>query len=429
MASNTARPKLREKLIGLFTDRRMAVVFSQGFYSGLPLLLTISTLQAWFSDAQIGIKEIGALTLVGMPYTLKFLWSPIFDRFVPPFLGRRRGWMLITQFGLVLALIGISFCDPTSSLGPISFFAILIAFASASQDITIDAYRREYLPAESFGFGFSLAITGYRIGMIVAGSGALMLADTTSWPNVYRVMALIMAIGAVITFLCPEPQVKHDPPKSIRAAYVDPFVDFFTKPQALWILAFILLYKIGDNFATSLTTPFYLKLGYTKTQIGAIAKVFAIWSTIIGGMIGGAAMAFLGMRRSLWIFGILQGSANLSFAALAALVPLGAAQETAFSTAALAGAVTIENLTAGMGTAAYTAFMASMTNRRFTATQYALLSSLMGVPRVMVGVPAGWMAERLPWELFFIICTLLSIPGLLILFKVGKIAEEAEAQN
>jgi PAT family beta-lactamase induction signal transducer AmpG len=410
-----------DKFKRLFTDRTMLIVFAMGFSSGLPLLLTLSTMQAWLKSADISLAKIGLFSLVGLPYTLKFIWSPLLDRFTPTFLGRRRGWMVIAQVGLMLALLSLAAFDPKRDGAlPFAMIALVITFMSATQDIGIDAYRREVLPVESFGFGNSLAITGYRLGMLVASSGALILAGFVSWPTVYVLMAGVMGLGLITTLLSPEPLIEHAPPRNLREAVVEPFKDFFSKTGAWWILAFILLYKVGDNMATALTTPFYLELKYTTVEIGSIGKTFGIWATIVGGLIGGTAMVYIGIKRSLWVFGILQGTANLSFAWLAVAVP---AMSGAGKLVALATAISIENLTAGMGTAAYVAFMASLTNKRFTATQYALLSSLMGVPRVFIAAPTGFMVESLGWPIFFVVCTLCSIPGMLLLLKIGKWAD------
>jgi len=413
-----------KKLVSLFTDPKMAVVFFMGFASGFPLLLTASTLQAWLYEASISLKDIGLATLVAAPYNFKFLWSPFLDRFVPPFLGRRRGWMAMTQIGLILALLGLSFCDPQSSLVGIWVFAFTISFLSATQDIALDAYRREYLPIETFAFGNSLAITGYRIGMMAAGAGALILTKYMSWAGVYQTMAATMAIGLVVTLLAPEPHVDSAPPKTLKETFFDPFADFLKRGGAFWILAFLVFYKFGDNMATALSTAFYKSLGYSNATIGTTSKVFGIWATIAGGILGGIGLTYIGLKRSLWIFGGLQAAANLAFLWLTYAVPPGTA-EGVFADFALATAITLENVSAGMSTAALTALMAGLTNKRFTATQYALFSSLMGVPRVMAGYPAGLLIEALGYRPFFIVCTIIAIPGLLLLLKVGQYADEA----
>lgn len=408
-----------EKFKRLFTDKTMLFVFIMGFASGLPLLLIGSTLQAWGKESGLNLSQLGMMSWIGIPYSIKFLWSPILDRFVPKFLGRRRGWIAITQVALMIALVALAVSDLKVNTTLALSLAILVAFLSATQDIGIDAYRREILPDSALAFGNSLYVTGYRMGMLLAGAGALMLADAIPWRGVYITMAASMGLGLIITFLCKEPVLDYAPPRSLRESVVEPFKEFFSRPGALWILAFIVLYKLGDNMAASISTPFYLELGYTKTQIGAIVKVFGVWATIFGGIIGGTIIVYIGLRRALWVFGILQGVSVLGLTALDIV-----ARAQGPSNFALAAVITGENLAIGMGTAAYSAFMAALTNRRFTATQYALLSSLMAVTRVVTG-PSGWIAERLGWQYFFVFSALLAIPGLLLLLKIGKWAEEA----
>lgn len=387
----------------------MLIVFLMGFSSGLPLLLIGGTLKAWFTDAGMDLTVIGFFSLVGLPYTLKFIWSPLLDRFVPPFLGRRRGWLLITQVGLIAAFLGLAFSNPKESTGIVATIALLISLLSATQDIALDAYRREILESEEFGLGNSLAITGYRLAMLFAGAGALFLADILSWHTVYIVMAGGMVVGLLTTLFAPEPRVEHAPPRTMKEAFIEPFVEYFKRPGALWLLTFVLLYKVGDSMASEMTMPFYLQLGFSKTDVAAVVKVFGIWAVIAGGLIGGAIILKIGLIRSLWIFGILQAVSTLGFSWLAKVGP---------SIPALTAVISFENLSSGMGTAAYTAFMASLTNKRFSATQYALLSSLMGVPRVIIASPTGWMAKTMGWEVFFIVCTLVAIPGMLLLLKV-----------
>jgi PAT family beta-lactamase induction signal transducer AmpG len=402
----------------------MFIVFMMGFSSGLPLLLTGSTLQAWCKESGMDLTQIGLFALVGIPYTLKFLWSPVLDWIVPPFLGRRRGWLLISQIGLVAALVGLAMSDPHQGSVTIAAFALLVAFLSATQDIGIDAYQLEILPTESYGLGNQIYILGYRLGMLLAGGGSLILADMASWKIVYLIMAAAMGVGVITTLFAPEPKMRAAPPKSMKEAVVDPLKDFFSpkgslQGKAFWVLGFFLLYKIGGDMATALTTPYYLELGFTKTQIGTVVKVFGLWATITGGIIGGAAVMYMGIRRSLWVFGIIQGLANLSFAWLGHFV----ASTGSASVAALATAVSIENLAAGLGTAAYATYMGSLVNKRFTATQYALLSSLMGMTRVFGAAPTGWLASHMGWSLFFVFCSVASIPGLLVLMKIDPVSE------
>lgn len=377
----------------------------QGFSSGLPLLLTGGTLAAWMKGSNVDLTVIGVFALVGLPYTLKFAWAPFLDRLVLPF-GRRRGWILLSQLGLALSLVIMSTIDPASSPWAMASAAFLTAFLSATQDVVIDAYRREYLPVEEFGLGASMTITGYRLGMLVAGGFALFLADQIPWPSVYLVMAGFMAVGFVTTLFCPEPKVQAAPPRSWKESIFDPFVDYFSRSDALVILVFILLYKAGDAMASVLLNPFYLDMGFTNTQIGLITKPVAIWATILGGIVGGILMVKVRLKTALLQFGLLQAVSTLSFI----LLPYFGA-----SLWLLGFVIFFETFSGGMGTAAYAAFMMRLTNQKFTATQYALLSSLMGVPRVILGATTGFIADAVGWTNFFIICTVIAIPGLLLI--------------
>lgn len=389
---------------------RMLVAFLMGFSCGVPLLLTSTVLQAWMTERGVDLTTIGFFSLVGLPYTLKFLWAPLFDRFTLPFLGRRRGWMLLMQLALIGALVCLGVTDPGQTPWMVALAAFFVTFFSASQDIVVDAYRREDLHDNQLGLGSSLYVNGYRVGMLLSGSGGLILADHLAFDRVYLLMAATLSVGIVTTLLCREPALSRGAPRNFQEAIVEPFVDYFSRDRALWLLLFILLYKIGDQMASTLTTPFYLALGFSKTQIGAVAKLFGFWSTIVGGLVGGAILLRIGIIRSLWIFGILQAVSILSFSALALM---------GNSLIGLIVAIVLEQLTSGMGTCAYVAYMASLTNKRFTATQYALLSSCMGIPRVIVAAPAGWMAEWMGWPLFFLGCALAAVPGLLLLPMVG----------
>ncbi|MFH1134732.1 MAG: AmpG family muropeptide MFS transporter [Pseudomonadota bacterium] len=399
-------------------SRRMLVSFLMGFSCGLPLLLTISVLQAWMKDEGVDLEVIGLMALVGLPYTLKFLWAPLFDRFTPWFLGRRKGWLLIAQLGLMGAIFVLGRTDPSSNPWLTSAAALLVAFCSASQDIVVDAYRREDLNDEELGLGSSLYVNGYRLGMLLASGGGLILADHVSFQMVYLILAVFMLPGIITTLLTPEPATTQGAPQSMREAVIYPFLDYFRRPEALWMLAFILFYKIGDQMAGAITTPFYLDLGFSKTDIGAVVKLFGFWATIIGAFVGGAAMIKLGINRSLWVFGIFQAVSTAGFSVLSLVGP---------SLPWLAAVIGFENFTGGMGTSAYSAFMASLTNKRFTATQYALLTSLMGVPRVIAAAPSGYLAQGLGWFRYFAFCVLIAIPGLLLLSKFAPWRGKAAA--
>jgi MFS transporter, PAT family, beta-lactamase induction signal transducer AmpG len=391
-------------------SRRMLVNLLNGFVSGLPLLLTGSTLQAWLKDEQVSLENIGLFALVGLPYTVKFLWAPLFDRFVPPFLGRRRGWMLVVQILVTVAILGLATSEPAAAPWTVALLALGLTFTSASQDIVLDAYRRESLDDHELGLGSSLFVTAYRLAMLVSGALALFLADRMPWRGVYLLMAGGMIVGILTTLSCREPDVAGPPPRTLKESVADPFLDFFRRDGAILILAFILFYKIGDQMASSMTTPFILELGFTKTELAAVAKTFGMIAWICGSFLGGLLMTRLTTARALWIFGVLQAVAILSFAALA---------EVGKEFAILALAVASENFTAGMGNAAYITYMAALTNKRFTATQYALFSSLMGVPRVFAAAPTGYLARELGWTGYFLFCTVAAIPGLLLLTKVA----------
>ena len=390
--------------------RRMAVALVMGFSCGLPLLLTLSVLQAWMKESGVNLTTIGLMSLVGLPYTLKFIWAPLFDRFTLPFLGRRRGWMLIAQLSLMAALIGLGFSDPVARPEMLALAALAVAFFSASQDIVVDAYRREDLSDRELGLGSSLYINGYRIGMLLASGGGLILADHLPFSMVYLIMALCLLPGVITTVLTPEPLVDAFP-MTLKAAVVDPLVEYFNRSGAWWILAFILLYKIGDTMAAAMTTPFYLDIGFSKSEIGAVVKLFGFWATIGGSILGGLAMLRMGIYHSLWVFGILQAASTAGFTLLALIGP---------SLTALSAVIAFENLSSGMGTAAYAAYMASITDKRFTATQYALLTSLMGIPRVLAAAPTGYLATQMGWPAFFLFCTLVALPGLLLLTRINR---------
>ncbi|MDH3567476.1 MAG: AmpG family muropeptide MFS transporter, partial [Desulfobacteraceae bacterium] len=331
----------------------MLVALLMGFACGLPLLLTISVLQAWMKEEGVDLTVIGMMALVGLPYTLKFLWAPVLDRFTLPFLGRRRGWLLVAQVALILSISGLGFTNPVKSPWMMAFIAFLVTFFSASQDIVVDAYRREDLPDEELGLGSSLYVNGYRVGMLLASGGGLIMADHMPFSMVYQIMAACLLPGVATTLLAPEPEIHAGTPKTIKEAVFDPLMEYFHRQGALWILAFILLYKIGDTMASAMTTPFYLDIGFSKTQIGAVVKLFGFWATVGGTLIGGMIMLRLEINRSLWIFGFLQAISTAGFAILARI---------GNSLPALSAVIAFENFSSGMGTAAFVAFMASITN-------------------------------------------------------------------
>ncbi|MES9934942.1 MAG: AmpG family muropeptide MFS transporter [Sedimenticola sp.] len=394
-----------EILRAIFSGR-MLVAGLMGFVCGLPLLLTGSLLQAWMTEEGVDLATIGLFAFVGLPYTLKFLWAPLLDRYTPVFLGRRRGWLLLAQLALVFSLVLLAYSSPGVDTYGVAVAALLVTFFSASQDIVVDAYRREALSDDEQGLGASLYVNGYRVGMLLASGGGLIMADFMSFTAVYLWMAGFMVVGIVTTLLAPEPGASEGKPRTLRAAVIEPFVEYFKRQDALVILLFILLYKLGDTMASHMTTPFYLDIGFSKSEIGAVVKLFGFWATVAGGLLGGIWILRVGIYRALMGFGVLQGLSTAGFALLALL---------GNSVPGLAAVIAFENFSGGLGTAAYIAFMASLTNKKFTATQYALLSSLMGVPRVIAASPTGFMAEWMGWFGFFVFCALIAIPGLLLL--------------
>ena len=398
----------KRSMLRTILSRSMLVSFVMGFSSGLPLLLTMSVLQAWMKDENVDLTYIGLINLVQIPYTWKFIWAPLMDRFNVPLLGRRRGWLLVSQAALMLSIIGLGFSSPGKNIIITIIAAVIVAFFSATQDIVVDAYRREDLHDEELGLGSSLYMSGYRLGTMLAAGGGLILADHIPWAGVYSFMGVCMFVGIITTILTPEPEVAEGTPVTLREAVIDPFVEYFKRKEAIWMLAFFLLYKIGDNMATAITTPFYLDIGFTKTEIGTVVKIFGIWAIIAGAIAGGTIMVKLGINRCLWVFGFLQALSTACFALLARI---------GHNVAALSGVIAFENISAGMGTAAFLAFMASITDKRFTATQYALLTSLMAVPRVIASSPTGYLAKVMGWEAFFTGCALIAIPGMLLLLK------------
>ena len=407
------------KNISPYLEKKMLITLGMGFVSGVPLLLTITLLQAWLTDEGVSKSTIGLFALVGVPYSLKFLWAPIFDRYVISKLGRRRGWILITQVLLIFSIIGLGMTNPAMNAANVALLAIFVTFFSASQDIVIDAYRRESLSDNEQVLGASSYVLGYRIGMLSAGAGGLILADLMSYQFVYLIMALVMIGGVLITLIADEP-VNFSEPSTFLDAVRNPFIEFFKRHGdsinnnisiPILILLFILLYKVGDTMAHSLSTNFYLEMGYTKTEIGTVVKVFGLIATLVGAFIGGLLSIKIGLYKSLVSFGIFQAIATLGFAILAVSTK---------SLMLLASVITLENLAAGMGYTAYLAFIANMTNKQFTATQFALMTAIMSLPRTLFSGSSGFLVEILGWEYYFIFCSLIAFPALIILRNLRK---------
>jgi MFS transporter, PAT family, beta-lactamase induction signal transducer AmpG len=379
-----------------------------GFASGLPLALTAGTLQAWLTVVNVDLRTIGLFTLVGLPYTLKFLWAPIMDRFVPPWLGRRRGWMIVTQLALVAGIAALALIDPTRTPWLLAGIVVLVAMTSASQDIVFDAYRTDVLKPLERGFGAAVSVTGYRVAMLVSGAGALILSTYLGWSQTYVLIAALMLIGVGATFLGPEPASPANIPRTFAEAVWQPVHEFFSRSPALILLLLIVLYKLGDAFAGSLTTAFLIRgMGFEAAEVGVVNKGLGMVTTIVGALVGGIWMARMGLFRSLLIFGSLQALSNLSFMLLA---------WTGKSYPIMVTAVAFENLSGGMGTAAFVALMMSLCDHRYTATQYALLSAMAALGRVFVGPPSGYVVEAVGWVSFFFITFLAALPGLWLLW-------------
>ncbi len=426
--------------INPYLEKKMLITLSMGFVSGVPLLLTITLLQAWLTDEGVSKSTIGLFALVGLPYSLKFIWAPLFDHFTVSSLGRRRGWLLITQVLLIISIIVLGLANPAMNPFNVAVLATLVAFSSASQDIVIDAYRRESLTDEEQTIGASAYVLGYRIGALAAGAGGLILADYMTYQMVYAFMSIIMIYGVFITLIAEEPKKYYEPSNFISAIY-NPFVEFFNRHVSIniasdrltnlnnrskisrrnilnntllvpiLILLFILLYKIGDTMAHSLSTNFYLDIGFSKSEIGTIVKFFGLFATLVGAFIGGLISLKIGLFRSLMIFGIFQAIATLGFSVLAYFGDI---------LYLLMIVISLENLAAGMGYTAYLAFIANMTNKRFTATQFALMTALMSLPRTLFSGMSGYLVEMLDWELYFIFCSLIAFPALIILIKLRR---------
>ncbi|MEW6076725.1 MAG: AmpG family muropeptide MFS transporter [Thermodesulfobacteriota bacterium] len=402
----------------MFT-RRMAAMFFLGFSSGFPFYIIKDVLKAWMTDAGIDLATIGLFSAVSLPYTLKFLWSPLMDRFVPPFFGRRRGWILIAQIGLVAAIAVLGQFDPGKSLIWIAIAAMAVSFFGASQDIALDAFRREYLSEEELGFGTGVWMNAWRLGMYVSVGLAFLTADArVDWATIHLLLAAMMVVGIVTTLMVREPDMPPEAPRSLQAAIIEPFTEFFRRDGAFIILLFILLYKLGDNMAGALNIPFILKMGFSKTEYLVIVKGIGMMGMFGGVLLGGALMIRLGIARSLWVFGAFQAVSTAGFALLV-IIDHESRFWVAHRQSLLSAIVCFEFFSTGLGQAAYATYMAVKTNRQFTATQYALLTSLMAVPGALAAMVTGYMAEYLGWSGFYITCALLAVPGMLLLLKLA----------
>jgi PAT family beta-lactamase induction signal transducer AmpG len=392
----------------IFGQPKMAILLLFGFSSGLPFYLTSKTLQAWMTTAHVDLATIGFFSLVTLPYSLKFVWAPVMDRYIPPFLGRRRGWVLITQILLLLSIAAMSLHDPQRGLQMLAINAIAIAFFSASQDISLDAYRTDVLQDREMGAGAAVFVLGYRIAMISTGALAFFLADRIQWPAVYLVLSTLLVVGIATTFIAPEPVLSDAPPKTLFEAVVLPFADFFQRvgARAALVILFIVMYKYSDSLAGSMTTPFLLQAGFSQSEVGAVFLGVGVIATIAGVIVGGGVMGKVGINRALWIFVVFQGLSNLTYYGLS----LSGKNHTF-----MVAAIVTENFGLGLVSAGMTAYIMEMCNKRFTATQFALLSSLMAASRDILVAPAGKLVESMGWPGFFLITVAMAIPPLVLL--------------
>jgi PAT family beta-lactamase induction signal transducer AmpG len=400
----------KKSILRTLSDWRMLSIFLLGMPSGLPLFLIGSTLKTWMRLEKVDLTVIGFFSFVGLPYTLKFVIAPFLDRYIPPFLGRRKSWMVIFQFTLAVLLALMSMINPSTQTTLLACLAFAIALASASQDIVIDAYRREVLSLDELGLGSSLAVLGYRLGTpLISGGLALIIAGQFGWRICYLCMSGFMLLSILITYFSAKESTSYINPRTLKEAVIEPFKEYFHRKDAFLILAFILLYKIGEQMASDMFSPFYVDLKFTLAEIAVVTKLYGFWAIIAGGFLGGIIMLKIGMKKSLWIFGIMQSLALLGFAWLGVV---------GHNNLLLTLVITFENISTGMATSAFSAFMASACDTKYTATQFALLSSFMGIPRIFLGGVSGFFAKHMGYTPYFIFCLFLTLPGLLLLLKL-----------
>ena len=404
-----------------FSSPRLALMLGFGFAAGLPNPLTGSTLTAWLDSTGADLTVIGLFAYVRVPYNIKFLWAPLLDRYRLPFLSRRRGWIALTQLALVVTIGVMGTLDPRNAPWLVAAMAMAVAFSSASQDIVSDAYRTDLLHPEHRASGTAIFVAAYRGALIAAGAGALVLSDHVSWTVVYAVMAALILVSSVVTFIAPPPDVLPKPPATLVEAVIDPFREFVSRKDAAFFLVIVAFYKIGDGIVSHFLIPFLTDVGFTRTDIGAIQKGFGLGATIVGAMLGGGFVAKWGLRRALIVFGVLQAVANLGYLAVAF---------TGKSYSVVTVVIGLDHLFNGMGTAAFVALLMTLCNKRFTAFQYALLSSLTTVPKLLLTAPGGWLADNFGWTVFFVATVILSVPAvfMLVFLEIPEPQGDGEAE-
>ncbi len=400
------------KYLKVLLNKKMGICCLTGFSSGLPLFILISLIPAWLRIENIDLKVIGLFSLIQLPFTWKFIWAPIFDRY-KILMGRRRGWLIVFQILLLLSIASLGFFNAAIDLKTIALISFLIAIFSASHDVVIDAYRREILDDAELGIGNAIHVNAYKISSLIPGSLSLILADMISWQNVFLITSLFMLVGIAMTLTVKEPDTQYIQPKNFKDSVIQPFISFFKKngrENALYILLFIFLYKLGDSMATALVTPFYIDLNFSMTEIGIIAKNAGLWASVIGGFLGGIWMIKIGINKALWIFGFLQ---------LVTIIPFIVLSMVGHNLILLGITVGLESFAMGLGTTALIAFISKQTDPRYTATQFALFTSLASIPRSITNASTGFIVESLGWTNFFYLCFMLAIPGMLLLLKVA----------
>lgn len=418
----------KNQLLKEIFSKKMALCLSLGFASGMPLFVVLTLLGAYLRKEGVNLKEIGLFSLIMIPYTWKFVWSPLVDRYNLFYLGRRRSWMLISQIAVFFSIFLLGQFSPKTSLSVIAIVSVILSFASATQDIVIDAYRREILTDRELGLGTSLFITASRASSLVPGGLSLVIAQFLSWSDAFFITAAFMLPALVVTFFIKEPETINAP-RNLRQAIIEPFREFKDRrglKSMFLIILFVFCYKLGDSMATALATPFYIDLHYDLLTIGLVAKNAGLWSMLIGGILGGVIMLKTGINKALWYFGFGQLITILGFVILA---HEGIGSDTAPSVFLLAFVIIAECLGAGLGTSAFVAFLSAQTNKTYAATQFALLTSLSAVPRTFCNATTGYIVEFMGWENFFIFCTVLAIPGMLLLLKVAPFKSEPKSSN
>ena len=395
----------------VFSNIRVGIQLPLGFASGLPLLLTGSTLTTWMATVGISIKTIGAMALVGLAYSWKFAWAPLLDRYPLPFLGRRRGWLLVWQLLLIVTIAALGTTQPREHLGRVVALAVSLAFCAASQDIVVDAYRTDLLAPEERAAGMATFQVGYRLGMLTAGALALVLVERIGWRQVYFGLASCMSIGAIATILAPDPTEARAHPKRLVDAFVRPFLDLLTREHGILILLFVVLYRFGGGMASTMTSPFLVKIGFTPAEMGVAQKGVGLVATLLGGLAGGYLVPRLGLWRAMFVFGATQAVAQLLFAALAVVGK---------NNAMLVVTMAADNFFVGLALMALDAYLMSLCNPAFSATQFAFLASLASVGMRIFGASSGFLASKLGWAGFFVATCVMAIPGLLVLFALPR---------